>query len=103
MRNDEDEIFEALLGIPDVHVISLEENEAGLRVVVETATEEARCLQCSRPAVAAGRRVVELDSEKPFFGRSMHLVWQTRGWSCPNPDCPTDTFFEEASWRFSAA
>lgn len=95
--------MEALLGIPEVHVLSLEEDEAGLRLVIETKDEAALCALCGRPAVPAGRRQVEFDSAKPFFGRALHLVWQTRAWSCHNPACPTETFAEEATWRFSAA
>lgn len=93
----------ALLGIPDVHVLSLEESEGGLRLVVETKDEGALCAACARPAAPSGRRTVELDSAKPFLGRMLHLVWQTRSWSCENPACPTGTFFEEADWPFSPA
>ncbi|MGH9298253.1 MAG: hypothetical protein ACRDZP_09825 [Acidimicrobiales bacterium] len=77
-------------------------SEAGLRVVVETKREPELCASCGQPAASAPGRPVEFDSEKPFFGRPLHLVWQTHGWSCENPDCPTGTFFEKAEWRFSA-
>lgn len=50
----------------------------------------------------AGRRVVELDSRQPLFGRPLHLRWNTRGWRCLNPACSVSTFFEPAAWRFSA-
>lgn len=103
MQQSEHEMMAALLGIPDVHVLSLEESESGLRVEVETKDATALCAACGKPAVAAGRRTVELDSMKPMFGRMLHLVWQTRSWSCENPACATGTFFEEANWPFSAA
>lgn len=102
-RQSEDEIFEAPRGIPDVHALSVDEDEAGLRVVAETTITEAVCAECGQPAVATGRRAVELDSAKPFMGRTLHLTWQTRGWSCPNPACATGTFYEKAEWHFSAA
>ena len=94
-------MMEALLGIPNVHVLSLEEDKAGLRVVVETKEESALCPSCSQPAVPAGRRLVELDSAKPFFGRALHLTWRTRGWSCSNRAYSTGMFFEPADWPFS--
>lgn len=96
-------MLEAMLGIPHVHALSLEEDEAGLRIVVETTITEAVCAECGQPAVAVRRRAVELDSAKPFMGRPLHLTWQTRGWSCQNPDCPTGTFYEQADWPFSGA
>jgi hypothetical protein len=101
-RQSEDQIFEALLGIPNVHPLSVDEDETGLRVEVETTITEAVCPQCGQPAVATGRRAVELDSAKPFRGRPFHLTWQTRGWSCQNPACATGEFFEKADWQFSA-
>lgn len=102
-QQSNDEIMAALLGIPDIHVLSLEEGEAGLGVVVETNDESALCAACATPAVPSVRRSVEFDSAKPFFGRPLHLTWQARGWSCENPACQTGTFHEKADWRFSAA
>lgn len=92
-----------LLGIPDVHVLSLEEDETGLRVTVETKGEVALCPSCETPAAPSAARPIEFDSAKPFFGRPLHLTWQARGWSCENPACQTGTFYEKADWRFSAA
>jgi hypothetical protein len=103
VRQSEDEIMAGLLGIPNVHVISLEETKAGLRVVVETKDDSAPCPMCDKEAKPTGRRPVELDSEKPFLGRHIHLTWQTRGYRCENPACSTGTFYEEANWPFSVA
>ncbi len=102
VRSDPEEMVEMLLGIPDVRVLALIENETGLWVEIETAPEDANCAACGQPAVPDGRRVVDMKSRQPMFGRPLSLSWQTRSWTCENPACPVGTFFEKADWRFSA-
>lgn len=102
VTRDPDEMLEVMLGIPGVRVLAVAEDEAGLVVEVETAGVDGLCSSCGEAAEPAGRRVVELDSRQPFFGRPLHLRWNTRGWRCPNPSCSVSTFFEPAAWRFSA-
>jgi len=102
VTSDPKEMVEMLLGIPDVRVLDLVEDDAGLWVEIETTAEAASCGACGQQAVPAGRRVVEMKSLQPFFGRPLALSWKTRGWKCPNDACPIDTFFEKADWRFSA-
>jgi hypothetical protein len=102
VTSDPREIVEMLLGIPDVRVLGLVEDDAGLRVEVETTPENANCASCGHPAVPYGRRVVDMKSRQPMFGRLLALSWKTRGWRCENAACPAGTFFEKAEWRFSA-
>jgi hypothetical protein len=102
VTSDPNEMLEVMLGIPGVQVLGVAEDEAGLRVEVETVSPDMVCSSCGEPAEPVGRRVVELDSRQPFFGRPLHLSWNTRGWRCVNPACSVSTFFEPAAWRFSA-
>ena len=102
MTSDPREIVEMLLGIPEVRVLGLIEDDVGLWVEVETTPEDANCASCGHAAVPNGRRVVEMKSRQPMFGRPLALSWKTRGWRCENAACPVGTFFEKAEWRFSA-
>jgi hypothetical protein len=96
MTSDPKEMVGILLGIPDVRVLDLVEDDAGQWVEIETTTEDAHCRACGRPAVPDRRRVVEMKSREPMFERPLALSWKTRGWKCVNASCPVGTFFEKA-------
>jgi transposase len=102
VTSDPKEMVEMLLGIPDVRVLALVEDNTGLWVEIETTPEDANCASCGQPAVPDGRRVVDMKSCQPMFGRPLALSWQARGWRCENTACPVGLFFEETDWRFSA-
>jgi hypothetical protein len=89
-----------LLGIPDVRVLDIVEDDSGLWVEIEIIREDASCSACGQPAVADGRRVVDMKSRQPMFGRFLTLSWKTRGWKCVNAACSVDFFFEKADWCF---
>ena len=101
VTSDLKEIVGLLLGIPGARILDLVEDEAGLWVEIETVPAEANCGSCGQPAVASGRRTVDMKGRGLFFGRPLALSWKTRGWKCVNASCPVDTFFEKADWRFS--
>jgi hypothetical protein len=102
VTSDPKEIVEMLLGIPGVRVLALVEDAAGLWVEIETAPEDVSCDACGQRAVPDGRRIVEMKSRLPMFGRPLALSWKTRGYRCENADCAVNTFFEKPEWRFSA-
>ena len=102
VTSDPKEMIGILLGIPDVRVLDIVEDDSGLWVEIETIREDASCSACGQPAVADGRRVVDMKSRQPMFGRFLTLSWKTRGWKCVNAACSVDLFFEKADWRFSA-
>lgn len=102
VTSDPKEMVEMLLGISDVRVLELVEDDSGLWVEIETTPEDASCAACGQLAVPDGCRVVDMKSRQPMFGRPLSLSWRTRGWTCENPACPVGTFFEKADWRFSA-
>src|SRR5262249_22193734 len=83
-----------LVGLPDVHVLAVEDDEGvPLRVHVETTVELVGCASCGTRATLKDRRSVVL-VDLAAFGRPAVLVWHKRRWSCPDTDCDTQTFTE---------
>lgn len=83
-----------LVGLPDVNVIGVEDDDGQpLRVHVETTAEFAGCAGCGTKAWSKGRRRVEL-VDLPAFGRPAVLVWHKRRWCCPDGSCDVGTFTE---------
>jgi len=83
-----------LVGLPDVNVIGVEDDDGlPLRVHVETTGEIAGCTACGTRAWSKGRRPVTL-VDLAAFGRPAQLVWHKRRWCCPERSCDTGTFTE---------
>lgn len=83
-----------LVGLPDVNVIGIEDDDGQpLRVHVETTTVIAGCAECGTRAWSKGRRRVEL-VDLAAFGRPAVLVWHKRRWCCPDASCEIATFTE---------
>jgi transposase len=83
-----------LVGLPDVNVIGIEDDDGQpLRVHVETTTAIAGCAECGTRAWSKGRRRVEL-VDLAAFGRPAVLVWHKRRWCCPDASCEIATFTE---------
>ena len=83
-----------MIGFPDAHVLSVDEDEAGLWVKVETWVDVAQCPMCGTPATATQTGTVDREG-LPVFGRALHLSWQVREWRCGSRECSTGSWFEE--------
>lgn len=95
MEMDPTRICELLVGLPDVVVLGVDDDNGGLlRVHIETADPGASCLGCAGVVVIKDRSSVEL-VDLPCFGRATRLVWRKRRWSCPDSACATRSFTEE--------
>jgi len=83
-----------MIGFPEAHVLSVDEDEAGLWVEVETRDDVAQCPTCGTQAMSD--ETLRVDREGlPVFGRPLHLTWRLRGWRCANAACPTASWCEE--------
>ena len=91
MELDPTRVCELLVGLPDVTVVGAVEDDAGLRVMIETRSTRPSCPQCATAAVGHGRREVVL-VDLPCFGRSSRLLWRKHRWRCPNEICPVKTW-----------
>ncbi|GAA2147908.1 transposase [Humibacillus xanthopallidus] len=83
-----------LVGLECLHVTSVEQDDAGLVVMVESAPAPMGCPGCGVVAYAHGRVTVEL-VDLPCFERPVRLRWVKRRWSCAEPVCATGTFVEQ--------
>jgi transposase len=77
-----------------LHVRSVERDEDGLVVTVESAPGPMGCPSCGVVAHAHGRVTVEL-VDLPCFGRPARLRWVKRRFVCAEPACSTGTFVEQ--------
>ena len=84
-----------LLGLPGLHVVGVQRDDAGLRVEVESVRPEVMgCPACGVIAHAHGRQRVEL-IDAPCFTAPVKLWWRKRRWLCPEPMCPVNSFMEQ--------
>lgn len=97
METDATRMCALLVGLPDVNVLAVEDDDptVPLRVHVETTVVVAGCSTCGTRARVKDRRRVAL-VDLAAFGRPAVLVWHKRRWCCPEPDCATVTFTEQA-------
>lgn len=85
-----------LVGLPDVLVLGVvDEADGPLRVHVETIVGSVGCAGCGTRARVKDRAAVVL-VDLPAFGRPAVLVWHKRRWRCPDTDCATGTWTEQA-------
>ena len=95
METDATRMCALLVGLPDVNVIAVDDNDAGvaMRVHVETTAVVVGCHGCgTRSRVKDRRQVAHVDLA--CFGRPTVLAWHKRRWSCPDPDCDVKSFTE---------
>ena len=84
-----------LVGLPGLHVVGVERDDAGLRVEVEfRAPVVTGCPACGAVAQAHGQQRVEL-IDAPSFGAPVRLWWRKRRWVCPEPACSVTSFMEQ--------
>ncbi len=86
---------DVLVGLPGLHVVSVDRGEAGLRIEVETSPDEVMgCPACGVVTHRHGRQQVEL-IDAPCFAVAVTLVWRKRRWLCPEPTCEVVSFMEQ--------
>ena len=84
-----------LLGLPGLHVVGVQRDDAGLRVEVESVRPEVMGYPaCGVIAHAHSRQRVEL-IDAPCFTAPVRLWWRKRRWLCPEPMCPVTSFMEQ--------
>jgi transposase len=85
---------EILVGLGDVNVLSVTDEDAGVTVTVETRTTVVGCPSCGSVATSKGRRAVSLFDCCHGLRRFV-VVWLKRRWRCLAPECPTRSWTEE--------
>ncbi len=97
METDATRMCALLVGLPDVNVLAVQDDDRAvpLRVHVETIVNVAGCPTCGTRARLKDRPEVAL-VDLAAFGRPSVLVWHKRRWSCVEVDCATATFTEQA-------
>lgn len=93
MITDPTRVCELLVGLPDVVVLGVEEDDELLEVHVEQCWRPA-CRRCGTAAWVKDRPIrtlVDLSS----FGRRTRLVWHQHRWRCPNRSCPVGSWTGE--------
>jgi transposase len=90
-------MVEILIGLENVNVIEVKEDENGtnLKVTVETKNTKAICVKCKTKAKLKDRPVVKL-YDLTSFGRKVELTWIKRRFYCPNDNCEVKSFTEDA-------
>ena len=92
---DGTEFDDALLGLRGFRVLAVTEDGDELLVGIETIRRAAGCPSCGVIARTKDRlRVIIRDL--PAFDRRVRLVWSKRRFSCPEPDCPVQTWTEHS-------
>lgn len=95
MESDPTRVCELLVGLPDVNVLGVDdEDDAPLVVHVELRWPRARCVSCGANAWVKDRPAVEL-VDLPCFGRPTRLVWHKHRWRCPNVECTVGSWTGE--------
>ena len=81
------------VGLDDVRLVSLESNEHGLVMTIETTNQLVGCPACGVVARSKGRDRVEL-VDLPNFGRPTRTIWLKRRFFCPDGDCSMASWTE---------
>ena len=76
-------------------VLEVRDDEAGLRVKVQTRSPRPAGGSCGALAVMKDR-VEVADGDLPCFGRPTILVWRKIRWRCPTTSCATGSFTDQA-------
>ena len=93
MITDATRVCELLVGLPDVTVLGVVEDDDVVEVHVEQRSREV-CRSCGAAAWVKDRPVLSL-VDLPAFGRRSRLVWHKHRWCCPNPVCPVGSWTGE--------
>jgi len=85
---------ELLVGLPEVNVLGVGDDDELLWVHVESRAPRPVCPGCGGGVRLKDRPVVEL-VDLPSFGRRTRLVWRKHRWSCSDRSCPSASFTAE--------
>ena len=97
MEYDPTRMCELLVGLGDVEVLSVDDNEGEpLGVHVRCRAARPACGDCGGPVWSDGERAVVL-VDLPAFGRPVRLVWHKRRWRCPRDGCEAGSVTEQAA------
>ena len=95
METEPTRMCELLVGLPEVHVLGIEEPPGALlRIHIETRGRQVGCPECGVVAHVKDRPIVEL-VDLAAFGRPSRLVWHKVRWWCPEPSCPMRSWTED--------
>ncbi|HEY5012288.1 MAG TPA: hypothetical protein VIK61_06230 [Acidimicrobiia bacterium] len=97
MEVDPTRICELLVGLPNVNVLGVIDEQEALRVVIEARGPRPTCTECSEAALVKDRPEVEL-VDLAAFGRPVRLVWRKHRWECANDACAVGSWTGEEAW-----
>lgn len=83
METDPERMVEMLVGLPDVHVIGIEEQRSALTIHVRSRRSRPGCPECGVLAHLKDRRIVTY-VDLPCFGKSTTLAWHKARFFCPD-------------------
>jgi transposase len=83
-----------MLGLRDVNVLGIDEDEDGLVVDLEPASSPPQCPQCGKTLVVMGAENREVPGHSAF-GRPTVLSWRLRRFRCNTAGCPAPERAEE--------
>ena len=86
METDPQRMTALLLGLKDVVVLDVEEDESGLRIELERQEVATCCPLCGGAGTVSGR-LSEDRQGLLMFGRPTVLSWKLRTWRCETPGC----------------
>ena len=96
MEYDPTRMGEMLVGLGDVEVLSVADDEGEpLEVHVRCRAARPACGGCGQRLWSDGERAVAL-VDLPAFGRPVRLVWHKRRWRCPRDGCEAGSVTELA-------
>ncbi len=88
-------VCELLVGLPDVNVLGVVDDDGGpLGVHVECRVERPACAGCGTTARVKDRPRIGL-VDLPAFGRPTRLWWHKHRWWCANPACAVGSWTGE--------
>lgn len=83
-----------MLGLRDVNVLGIEEDDDGLVIELERASALPPCSHCGKTVAATGVEIREVPGQ-PSFGRPTTMSWRLRRFGCKTPGCPAPELTEE--------
>ncbi|HLN17348.1 MAG TPA: transposase family protein [Acidimicrobiales bacterium] len=94
LETDPKKMVELLVGLPEVTVLGVVDEELLIDLHIETRRTPVGCPVCGVPAELKGwREVVLVDLQ--VFGRPTRLHWHKRRLRCADGDCPNGSWTEE--------
>ncbi len=92
MEKDSMRIAEIIVGLSDINLLGVEENNEGpLRIHIECRSMRPLCPTCGGRVHQNGLRVTEV-VDLPAFGRNVFIIWHKRRWRCAIKECPQPSF-----------